>query len=347
MAVGAGVEFPFAAGDGLVVKVEIASLGLIPGRFFPTFELGGIQLGRERRPVGASRWVPAGDLSHLSSEDERWPEFRNAGHEHRIYPGGGGAAGRGRGQPSSYYFVVRATDGCGGNETNTQEMAVQPLLDPAKDQDRDGMANMVESALASNPSDAADAHWPAAVAVEADGSRHLAIRFIRRKNDTAASIVVESSGDLGARQSGPAHTDFHPGAGARTATRGIPASGRSFRNRSSRLAHSEAPTRRQSRRFERVRQRAPGERGNLMIAHQCAHRAGGPCPRFPRAGGELDGLAQARVYRHLSAHGKRVFEDLWKSGLPGGTWLICGGQPAACRNPQAPAARGSCLMIFH
>ena len=56
MAVGAGVEFPFAAGDGLVVKVEIASLGLIPGRFFPTFELGGIQLGRERRPVGASRW---------------------------------------------------------------------------------------------------------------------------------------------------------------------------------------------------------------------------------------------------------------------------------------------------
>lgn len=136
----------------------------------------------------------------------------------------------------SYYFVVRATDGCGGNETNTLEMAVQPLLDAAKDQDRDGMengteqqygmnpfdsadalldadqdgmANVVESALGSNPSDAADAHWPVAAVIEAEGTSHLAIRYIRRKNDTAASIVVEFSGDLGTWQSGPVQTTVH------------------------------------------------------------------------------------------------------------------------------------------
>ena len=71
------------------------------------------------------------------------------------------------------------------------------------------MANMVESALGSNPSDASDAHWPVAAAVEAEGSRHFAIRYVRRKNDTAASIVVEVSGELGTWQSGPAHTTVH------------------------------------------------------------------------------------------------------------------------------------------
>jgi hypothetical protein len=35
----AGVEFPFAEGDGLVMEVEIAGLGMVSGRFFPAFEL--------------------------------------------------------------------------------------------------------------------------------------------------------------------------------------------------------------------------------------------------------------------------------------------------------------------
>ena len=38
----AGVEFPFAEGDGLVMVVEIAGLGLISGRFFRSFELARI-----------------------------------------------------------------------------------------------------------------------------------------------------------------------------------------------------------------------------------------------------------------------------------------------------------------
>lgn len=41
----------------------------------------------------------------------------------------------------TYYFVVRASDSCGGAEFNTVERSVQPLLDPAKDQDADGLPN--------------------------------------------------------------------------------------------------------------------------------------------------------------------------------------------------------------
>ena len=44
---GAGVEFAFAEGDGLVVEVKISRLQLISGRFFPVFELLGIEIRRE------------------------------------------------------------------------------------------------------------------------------------------------------------------------------------------------------------------------------------------------------------------------------------------------------------
>jgi Cytochrome c554 and c-prime len=57
----------------------------------------------------------------------------------------------------TYYFVVRASDSCGGSETNTVELSVQPLVDPVKDQDGDGMPNSYEQDYGLDPFDAADA----------------------------------------------------------------------------------------------------------------------------------------------------------------------------------------------
>lgn len=42
---------------------------------------------------------------------------------------------------STYYFVVRASDSCGAGEFNKVELSVKPILDPAKDQDGDGLPN--------------------------------------------------------------------------------------------------------------------------------------------------------------------------------------------------------------
>lgn len=57
----------------------------------------------------------------------------------------------------TYYFVVRASDPCGGSETNTVELSVQPWLDPAKDQDGDGMPNGFEQTYGLDPFNAGDA----------------------------------------------------------------------------------------------------------------------------------------------------------------------------------------------
>ena len=56
-----------------------------------------------------------------------------------------------------YYFVVRAGDACGGSESNTVELSLQPLLNPAGDQDSDGMPNSYEQTHNLNPFHAADA----------------------------------------------------------------------------------------------------------------------------------------------------------------------------------------------
>jgi hypothetical protein len=65
--------------------------------------------------------------------------------------------------PITYYFVCRASDACGNSESNGIEQSVQPLLDPAKDQDGDGMPNGFEQANGFDPFDPADA------AVDSDG----------------------------------------------------------------------------------------------------------------------------------------------------------------------------------
>ncbi len=67
-----------------------------------------------------------------------------------LYPGSN--------SPITYFFVVRAVDGCGNPDTNTVEKSVQPLLDPTKDQDGDGMPNGFEQAYGLNPFNAADAN---------------------------------------------------------------------------------------------------------------------------------------------------------------------------------------------
>ena len=50
-----------------------------------------------------------------------------------LYPGSN--------SPITYFFIVRALDGCGNTDTNTVELSIQPLLDPNGDQTGNGIAN--------------------------------------------------------------------------------------------------------------------------------------------------------------------------------------------------------------
>jgi IPT/TIG domain len=62
-----------------------------------------------------------------------------------LYPGSN--------SPITYFFVVRAVDGCGNAETNTIEKSVQPLLDPTKSQVGDGIPNGWKQQYGFNPFD--------------------------------------------------------------------------------------------------------------------------------------------------------------------------------------------------
>ncbi len=50
-----------------------------------------------------------------------------------LYPGSN--------SPITYFFIVRALDGCGNTDTNTVELSIQPLLDPNGDQTGNGIPN--------------------------------------------------------------------------------------------------------------------------------------------------------------------------------------------------------------
>jgi hypothetical protein len=62
-----------------------------------------------------------------------------------LYPGSN--------NPITYFFVVRAVDGCGNSETNTVEQSMQPLLDPTKSQVGDGISNGWKQQYGFNPFD--------------------------------------------------------------------------------------------------------------------------------------------------------------------------------------------------
>jgi len=66
-----------------------------------------------------------------------------------LYPGSN--------SPITYFFIVEVIDGCGINDNNVNELTVVPLVDPALDQDSDGMSNGFEQQYGLNPFDAGDA----------------------------------------------------------------------------------------------------------------------------------------------------------------------------------------------
>ena len=133
----------------------------------------------------------------------------------------------------TYYFVVRATDACGGSETNIVEVSAQPSMDPSNDQDGDGMTNefevlhgfdpfaaadatqdsdydgmtnLEEGVFGSDPLDPASAHRPIPARVEISEIEYFAISYIRSRGSLSAEIVVEVSADLMVWNSGAVHT---------------------------------------------------------------------------------------------------------------------------------------------
>ena len=107
-----------------------------------------------------------------------------------LYPGSN--------SPITYFFVVEAVDGCGHNDNNVNELSVQPLLDPNGDQtsngipnwwleqygfdpfdptvagadtDGDGLSNLQEFLLNTNPTDKASPFHVIAITREGDDVR--------------------------------------------------------------------------------------------------------------------------------------------------------------------------------
>lgn len=106
-----------------------------------------------------------------------------------LYPGSN--------SPITYFFVVRAADACGSSESNTVEKSVQPLLDPNKDQDSDGMANGFEQTYGLSPFNAGDA------SADPDGDGFTTLQEYRAGTDPTNSAsafritsVVETGDDV-------------------------------------------------------------------------------------------------------------------------------------------------------
>ena len=129
----------------------------------PALTFAGIAERHSRRRVGHPGLVgrhqqqSAGDLQHLPQHHQRRSGLRHPVLTTQDLSAVVSPLDPGSTSQLTHYFVVRATDDAGGSETNTVEIAVQPLLDPAKDQDGDGMTNGLESQYGFNPFDPADA----------------------------------------------------------------------------------------------------------------------------------------------------------------------------------------------
>ena len=98
-----------------------------------------------------------------------------------LYPGSNA--------PITYYFVARATDTCGNSESNSVEQSVRPLLDPNKDQDADAMLNGFEEQYGFNPFDASDASADA----DGDGLSNLQESLVGTDPTNSASSFLVTS----------------------------------------------------------------------------------------------------------------------------------------------------------
>lgn len=104
-----------------------------------------------------------------------------------LYPGSN--------SPISYFFWAGAVDACGNYDTNLNYLTVQPLLNPAGDQDGDGMSNGYEAQYGFNPFNAADA----AADLDGDGLSNLQEFLIGTdptdKNSPFHVIAIAQEGD--------------------------------------------------------------------------------------------------------------------------------------------------------
>ena len=104
-------------------------------------------------------------------------------------------------------------DGDGMANSIEQEYDMNPF-DPAdalQDADNDGLSNLVESALASDPTDPGSTHRPTGLWVDVGNpaERCFAVSYLRRVPNPNATIVIETSDDLVNWHSGALQTVTH------------------------------------------------------------------------------------------------------------------------------------------
>jgi hypothetical protein len=102
-------------------------------------------------------------------------------------------------------------DGIANSVEQQYEMNPFDSADALLDADDDGLSNLAESALASNPADAGSANHPEGLWVEVENptDRHFALRYVRRVPNPNAAIIIETSDDLVNWHSGELQTATH------------------------------------------------------------------------------------------------------------------------------------------
>jgi hypothetical protein len=98
-----------------------------------------------------------------------------------LYPGSN--------SPITYFFKVKAVDGCGTTDTNLVELSTQPLFDPTKSQVGDGIPNSWKQQYGFNPFD------PTVAAADPDGDGLSNLReFLLGTNPTDSSSPFHITG---------------------------------------------------------------------------------------------------------------------------------------------------------
>jgi hypothetical protein len=98
-----------------------------------------------------------------------------------LYPGSN--------SPITYFFKVNAVDGCGTTDTNLVELSTRPLLDPTKSQVGDGIPNSWKQQYGFNPFD------PTVAAADPDGDGLSNLQeFLLGTNPTDSSSPLHITG---------------------------------------------------------------------------------------------------------------------------------------------------------